>query len=509
MLSKELIKFQCNKYMDIVRKHWQLLFIALATCLYFRIQLNPDLGTSLALGRYIVNTGEIPVTDPFSFSVPDHPYVHFWLSGVILYFTYQLLGYGGSTLVYSLIIAVGLWLLAETALPRLRQAWLVALIPFFIPLLSAIVGYRVQVFTFSGLALLYYIFALPPEKRKKIRLFIPPVLTLWANLHGGFILGVAFLAILLVGELKRHRFAPLLWLPVAVLATLLNPNGAEIYTQSIKMATNKVILQQAGDWASLFLLSPPSPYLFPQALAVALFVFALLLVVLLSPHSTKKEKLLASIFFGLTAYSRRYSLVFLVVAIPAFITAAEGWIEKAVSRHGEDSSRAFYAVNSTALSPVGKVLVITLFLALLSNGWRLWSKREYYTSEERYARLAEPYFVLPYGAVQYMQKEGFPSRLFNHIGWGAYLEWHFPGEKIFIDGRMDNFFVDGQPFILNYWKVARLQPGWQEVLDKYDINAVLGPPTWPIMQLLQEDPEWILVYDEDISLLFVRGEKKN
>jgi hypothetical protein len=45
----------------------------------------------------------------------------------------------------------------------------------------------------------------------------------------------------------------------------------------------------------------------------------------------------------------------------------------------------------------------------------------------------------PVKAVEFLKQNNFEGRLFSNYGWGGYLIWKLPGEKVFIDGRMPSW----------------------------------------------------------------------
>ena len=80
---------------------------------------------------------------------------------------------------------------------------------------------------------------------------------------------------------------------------------------------------------------------------------------------------------------------------------------------------------------------------------------------------------LPIGAVAYLNDNKPEGRLFNPYNWGAYLLWALPGYPVFVDGRTDLYNDE----IINKWlSVVRVEDGWQDILEEYDINLVLIEP---------------------------------
>ncbi len=65
--------------------------------------LDPDFGWQLRTGQIILSAG-IPRTDPFSYTMPNYPYVdHSWLTDVALAKLFPLIGFSGLAVIFSLL----------------------------------------------------------------------------------------------------------------------------------------------------------------------------------------------------------------------------------------------------------------------------------------------------------------------------------------------------------------------------------------------------------------------
>ena len=63
----------------------------------FALLLDGDTYWHLAAGRWIVEHGVVPSTDPFSHSMPEAPWTaHEWLSELVLHGVHRLGGWAGS-----------------------------------------------------------------------------------------------------------------------------------------------------------------------------------------------------------------------------------------------------------------------------------------------------------------------------------------------------------------------------------------------------------------------------
>ncbi len=152
-----------------------------------------DVSWHIATGRWILQHHAIPHTDPFSFTWAGKPWMPIeWLSEVLYASAYRLAGYSG---VAALVTAALIALHAVVYLNARR--WVrVALLPIvamdfaLIPMLSA----RPHVLTWPLLALWTWLMLRAREQGRAPPLVAALLMTLWANMHGGFVFGLAIAA---------------------------------------------------------------------------------------------------------------------------------------------------------------------------------------------------------------------------------------------------------------------------------------------------------------------------
>jgi Flp pilus assembly pilin Flp len=77
----------------------------------------------------------------------------------------------------------------------------------------------------------------------------------------------------------------------------------------------------------------------------------------------------------------------------------------------------------------------------------------------------------------------------------------YPSTKVFIDGRSDFY---GAEFSKQYLDVMNVQHGWQKSLDKYRIDTIVIAPTFALTQTLKISPDWRIVYDDGVAVVFRR-----
>jgi hypothetical protein len=189
----------------------------------------------VAVGHWIIAHRAVPHQDVFSFSMAGTPWVaHEWLAEVVLAAVYDLGGWGGLVVLAALVLAASLAVLCDLLLRYLPAA--AALIGTIGAFGLAIGHLHVRPHIFGLLLLVIWLGALVEARRQERA---PPLayallMLLWANLHGGFILGLG-LAALFAGEALfeandrvsfwRAARAWGLFLVLSMLAALVTPNG--------------------------------------------------------------------------------------------------------------------------------------------------------------------------------------------------------------------------------------------------------------------------------------------
>ena len=110
----------------------------------------------------------------------------------------------------------------------------------------------------------------------------------------------------------------------------------------------------------------------------------------------------------------------------------------------------------------------------------------------------------PRRAIDYLRLHPVPGRMFNDQFWGGYLIWAFAGRHpVFIDGRCDAYEPAG--VLSDYLGIIRPEPGALELLEKYGVRSCLIERRAALCTLLDVLPEWRRVYQDDLSVLYVKN----
>jgi hypothetical protein len=214
--------------------------VVIAGCLAFALVLflpsilnDGDTLWQIRTGEWILDHRAIPVTDPFSFTAGDRPWFpHEWLAEVLMALAFRAAGMPG----VMAITAGAVGLTAAVLMHHLRR---------FLPDLYACVGVvlalsnaapsllaRPHVLAWPCLALWCGGLVAARARRSTPSLALLPVMALWVNLHGSFLLGLLLPAAFMIEALFDEAADPLqvlaswgAFMLAALAVALLNPAG--------------------------------------------------------------------------------------------------------------------------------------------------------------------------------------------------------------------------------------------------------------------------------------------
>jgi hypothetical protein len=457
-----------------------------------RNALDPDLWWHLRTGQWIVETGHVPHFDPFSFTRAGHAWVsHEWLSEVVFY---ELWKRGGPSalIVFSAIVSTAGFMLLYLRCPQSAgtRHWAAAATALGALACAPSWGTRPQMFTFILASLLLWLVE-RGEHRPKLLFWIPPLFLLWLNLHAGFALAPALLIAYAIGLIMETALGNTPWrearpillrlflLLLACFALVpLNPNGAQLYRYPFDTLRSAEMRSLIGEWHS--------PDFHQGLYRPFLLVCLLLLTALASSRSRPRGRMIIPLL--LTAFAAldavRHIPIFVLLAIPVIAAALPvAPAPSLLSPPGPGSSRFRPLFN-------GAVVVLLAVFALVK-----WVS----VAHNQDAREAEQF---PQKAVAFLRASDSPRRIFVYYDWGGYAIWNlFPDYRVFIDGRADLYGAD----VLRQFKTAiQLRTGWRDVLDNWQVEAVLLPPSCALAQALILDPDWRTVFSDSKAVILSR-----
>jgi hypothetical protein len=470
----------------------------------------------VALGRLILSQG-IPSVEPFSFVATQHPWVEQqWLYEVILASLVRLGGDGLASLTLGLVGSLAL-LVAALAVPRsarISRGWAAVAMVLGGVMAGMALGVRAETVSALGVALTLLIVARWREGGRWAVWLLPPLYLLWANLHAGFIAGLAVLAFtLVIHRPARGRPAPLsanlslaviavgaaaaavllglvagavvlvgLWAvfrpvplapevrrrPLAVASlvaaalTLVNPAGPGLYGYIAETLGNPLLSQLVSEWQS--------PNFHDTLTRLIEVVAALLVLVWLTGRRPRvPDVLLATAAFLFTLQAVRNVSLFAVVAIPQLAEYGQAaWTATAPRRLrlrlGERRPAALAGIAALAVSAAS----IAAMLPQVSA-----------SAAAEFEQTHEPEAAADYVATH------FPGqRLLSSDTDAGYLAYRFPsGRVVFV---YDEIGIFGTGPITDEVDIATVSGDWQAVLARYDVrHAVLSATGADVSALLE------------------------
>src|SRR5277367_5638118 len=195
-----------------------------------------DTFSHLATGEWIIANGAPPRADPFSHSMPGAQWVaHEWLSEVLLSLAFHLGGWSGVALLTGAAAASAALIVGLSAARELRGAPLVATVGLGLGLITASLLARPHMLALPIAAAWSAGLLAVRDRGRAPPLALAALMTLWANIHGGFIFGLILIGPFALEALAEAPAGARLataraWTPfglAALAAALINPYGVE------------------------------------------------------------------------------------------------------------------------------------------------------------------------------------------------------------------------------------------------------------------------------------------
>src|SRR6202521_2610624 len=463
---------------------------------------DPDLWWHLRTGQWIVETGHVPRSDPFSFTRAGHSWVsHEWLSEVVFYELWKHGGAAGLIVFSAIITTTGFMLLyLRCLLCGTGKHWAAAATAFGALASAPSWGVRPQMFTFTLASLLLWLLESGNKKdRPRLLFWIPPLFLLWLNLHAGFALGLALLFAYGAGLMVETAVGNTTWknarpivlrvllLLLACLALVpLNPSGAQLYRYPFDTLRSSAMRSFIVEWFS--------PDFHDWLYRSFLLVWLLLLIALASSRSRPKGRVIVPLLLtSLAALDAvRHIPIFILVAIPVIAAAlpvARG--SRAANLHVTKSARLGAPI-SFWFRPSFNLAIVLLIAVLALVKWVSLVRNQD-------AREAD---LFPQKAVAFLRAGDQPQRIFVYYDWGGYAIWKlYPEYRVFVDGRADLY---GDDLLRQFKTAVHLRSGWRDVLDSWKVEAVLVPPSSALSQALLLDPKWHVAFVDSKAIILVR-----
>lgn len=451
---------------------------------------DADTYLHVAIGDWIRQYGEIPLTDPFSFPMAGKDWVpHEWLAGLMMSYVYTYGGWYGLCVLTLASLALTLAIQARFLWRHLPIAYVFAMLVIASDGLESHLLVRPHVFVWPLMALWASILLGRSESGSKAPFWLLPVLMLWANLHGSFLLAIGLVLPLAAEALANaepdRRFRLLLnwgtFFILSVVACLATPFGVDglVFTKKLVAIES---LATIGEWKPLNVSE------FPITL---LWLGAFLMMGLRGFLKLPWIRLLLILGLGyqMMMHARFYSvfaiLAPLLVAQPLALSR-DRW---ALVNQSNSAAEVSPGYRSRKPSLVAVLFVIPVIAASI---WIF--QKDLEPSKKN----------TPAEALAYIQNSGITGHGLNSYNYGGYLIWR--GVPVFMDGRVD---LRGDAGMKAYddavTKVASV--GLTKLLEEHEISWTIFPKKYIGAMHMDREDGWVRLYEDDQAVVHVR--KKN
>jgi len=466
--------------------------VVLALILDLRPLSDPDFYWHLAAGNWILAHGSIPSSDLFSWWATGHAWIdQEWGSEILTALAYRAGGTTGYALAYLPLIGgiLGLMALVIRRSPVRPGAMGTAALL----LIGSLVGLgvfapRAQMWDLLlGLAVLWSLFDWRAGGRRG-RMVLPLVALAWANLHGGGlpVFGLICLGFLVGGELDFRlgwsarapaHYGPLILALIAsIVAAALNPSGLAVYGYWAGTVLSAAQRSTISEWAS-----PDFSLLVYWPLLA--WITAGLVIGAAARIRNGTVLLLSGGFAVMALLSYRFSGLYGVISaalVGPYLLAAGA---RLVGRLTERSRGTPPALPLRALV----MGLISLLLAVRLVGLAIPGSDTTYLDSH-----------FPVGAADWLSSHPH-GRIFNLYQWGGYLAWRLD-EPIAVYGAAD---VLGDAILLEDANLVLMRESPDAFLMTAEVKTVVMDPKLPLSVYLRSRPEWGVVYEDQVAVIFV------
>jgi hypothetical protein len=469
-----------------------------------RVSVDSDTWWHLRAGQWIIEQQAVPQVDPFSYTRLGQPWQYpGWLVEAPMAWIFRLLGPGGLNLWTGLMVTLAF------AFVWRDLSGGVFLRSFTLVLAAAASGVywaaRPYLVTFLLAAVFLWLLERdrwqPTDRTLNGLWSLPILMVVWANSHGGFAIGFILWGVYWFAEGlnwllpvltrrrtlfngQQRRFVRLSLLGVfMILAVAINPSGPTMLAYPFKTVSIGALQDYIQEWQSPdFHLRQAQPFIW-------------LLLATFAAVGVSRRRLALTDFLLVAGFTYMALLAWRNVALFALVAPI------VLTRHAAPviatlgRSFGFQEAEDTPPTRNQKILnwaiLAILFLAVL---FKVGADFPLASNQANFRK------NMPLDAVAFIKQQAPPGRLFNSYNWGGYLLWELPEYPVFIDGRTDLYNDD----VIDQWlKVVRAEPGWQGILDQWDVRLVLVEPVMPLVGQL-ENAGWKELYRDEVAVAYAR-----
>jgi hypothetical protein len=506
-------------------REWLLFLVpvlAVAASLTLGYLWNEDFWWYLTSGRYLLEHRHFPGADPFLYTAGKGLawVYHSWLWTVLIALVHRAAGLDG-VVVFHALFALALCALIYTTGRVDRFGLVNALaVTLFLATLGERACGKAEMASWLLLAIFYRLLDTEKPFTWKRGTALGGLQVLWANLHGGYPLGIFVALFFSVGGWAETKFGkkaeagpsrfPPLWFPALLL--LLAVADPWLYRERLEpfaLLSGSRSVQPVGESGNLLIREWQSPlraaatdpsvlWLFGIAVAAGLASF----IAVRRRPLTRALFLLGMSVLGATAVRHLPGL-----ALSAALVILGNLKGKALRGPAPKPKRLRKAAPNKPVAWPYLTACALVALGLLGAAWGLQIARPGFEGGQSSGFFTmKPAIACPQAA-SFILDHDLPGPIFNDFQMGAYLSFRlFPRYRLFIDSR-----VLDPAVVKRYTEILSTPGRWQEEDGHYGFHTVvLGNFSKTVRsqlgQTLLHDPRWHLAYLDPLAVIFVKDD---
>ena len=448
---------------------------------------DPDTLMHLASGNWMLEHHQVPTIDPFSHNTSGLRWIaHEWLAQIVMALSYDWGGFYGLRILVASLFSISIVCQLIFLLNRVPAIYAI----FFSAIcFASLLGHhlaRPHLFTWPVLIIWLSVLLNSVEKKQSQPPYIlAPLMILWANLHGSFILGlmtIPFFALeaffyAIKGSKIKTLFTWAFFLLLSTAFSLVTPFGLDGISFGVNMVSAQFtsMIQEWAPASGYSLL--PIEYWLMLLLAMGLTGYLRLPIIRLI--------LLLGFVHESLAHVRFISILGLVT--PLLI--AKPFSDLYYAKHGIKNN-----ISRLTPSVINRRVLIFFLCTCLPLLVLILAGKTYQNNSLRSS-------TAPEAAINFIKEGGISGNVLNHYNMGGYLI--FKNIPVFIDGRADLY---GTSKIQEYFSIVNVEKTSyiNKALNDHEISWTIFPPNEKIVLFLNGDAEWKKVFEDQDAVIHIR-----
>jgi hypothetical protein len=439
---------------------------------------DPDTYWQITVGQWILENHAVPHTDVYTFTMYGQPWISTqWLAQVLYAIAYGVAGWTGPVVLAAGAAAITIAMLTRVLDQRLPMTVTLIFVATALSLMAGHLMARPHVLAMPVMVAWVAGLVSAMDRKSAPSFWLLPLMALWANLHGGFVLGLALIGPIGLDAIwhapkSQQRKLLLLWAlfgVAALVASCITPYGWDALLAARRILNLGKALAVIGEWR---------PANFGDAGPIELTVLAAFALVLWRGITLSPLRIVLVVGFIFMALSHVRNAEVLALLAPLVLAKPLG---EQLGRRSEPDGE---------VAPKRGLLLTGIAVSLIAGTFAIAPMRHY----------APPEAAAPAAAVTALEKLNV-KRVLNDYDFGGYLIWR--GVPAFIDGRAELF---GEKMVVDLNNASGLaEPDTLfRLLKDHDIQATLMRTQSAATKLLDRVDGWEKVYSDDIATIHLR-----